>query len=223
MKLPTWLRPRTATLEELRAQHDAALQAHSDALAAVPPAEQAFDDAGDDGAAKSLRAARETVAWASEHVRRAQRLIDDAEATRQAADRVALEKRRDALQEQLSRAAVQAAIAPLAKKKVELLVQIAEVDVSRAAMAAKYDDLERELTNALRTLGTPRLSGIVVGNDGVARSYSHEPVTGEVLSEFATIALLAERCEHLPAQHPLHAALDALRRSPFVDCLAVAS
>jgi hypothetical protein len=100
-KLGNWLRPRTATVEELREQLEHAAKAYEDATVAVESAQQSFDDSGSDAAAKSLTAARDVARFAGEHRDRARRILDEAEAKRAVEERAALQAKHDALKAEL--------------------------------------------------------------------------------------------------------------------------
>lgn len=216
MRLPPWLRPRSATIAELREQLTAAQTAHTAALEAIPAAEATFDDAGAESAARALQTAAEAERYAAAHVARAGRLLAAAEAAEAENARADLIRRRDALQARLTRAAVEAAVAPLATRKVDLLAKVADVDVERSRMAAALATTESELLAVLRDLGDPRQSGVYLDADGIARIHGYDDPAAIALSEQATIALLAARCSGLPQRHPLLAQLAALRDAPPV-------
>jgi hypothetical protein len=101
MKLP-FIRPRTASLEELRAQLDHAQNTHASAQAAVEAARQAFYETGTADSEQAVRVARESEQSAFEHVGRARYLLDKAEEARAAELRLTKTERRAELHQQLT-------------------------------------------------------------------------------------------------------------------------
>jgi len=212
MKFPfPWsLKPRTASLEELREQLGNARASYESAQAATQSAQTVFDDAGEASAEKALLAARSAEQSAAEHLGRAERLVEAAENQRKAEERARLKARRAELEAQTSFPALNAACGPLFQAAADHLAAFADARVALAKQAADFLALETELEAVTVALGEPRKRGIIENEDGTSTLYSVRSDADLAADAGSILVRLAPRLESLPSQHPLHALVHEL-------------
>lgn len=154
MKLPTWIKKRDATIEELREQLTAAEKAHGDAERAVISAELLFDEEGSPATEKALTSARDLERSTGEHLARARRLLEGATA-RAAEERLAaIRKERD---ERVVRVSDDSERERLFDRLVAAWRSVAEADaayvahqVERGRELDAIGKLDRELSEIVR-------------------------------------------------------------------------
>lgn len=138
---------------ELRKQLVAAEEAQKTAETAVASAQKAFDAEGSDAAGKALLKARDALALKAEHVARARRLLDEAEAREAEAERQRLMARVEEIEMLISGPAVRAIAAPLIAEELALLEGVAQFRARRIARGEELRKLEIELLNTRKSLG----------------------------------------------------------------------
>ncbi len=138
---------------ELRKQLVAAEEAQKTAETAVETAQMSFDEDGSDSAGKALLKARDALALKAEHVARARRLLDEAEAREAEAERQKKLARAAELSKALEPLELRAAVAPLVAQEVEALKVVARIRAERRAMAAAKRALWAEMLRIHQELG----------------------------------------------------------------------
>ena len=151
-KLPSWLlpKPKTATVEELQAQLDAAQADNDAATKAVEDATRAFDE--DASTESQLLAARDEQARAREHRERAARLLAAAKKRDEDALREQLTAQHDQAISQLTPDAVEERLRPLVEKQVELLKAFCEVQVERGRLGDELQHIAGDVYRLERQL-----------------------------------------------------------------------
>jgi hypothetical protein len=175
-----WLRPRGASLAELRDQLGHAETAHQTALQATATALSAFDDTGSDSSAKALQVAEKAAEQTARVLARAKRLLAEAEQARSEEQRRAKERRAKELQSLL---------ADLSRPN-ELVGD--EVKAWRAVVEARVARTENELE--LARLDS-ELSGLE-GELGLEKSVRLNRPGGSL---YAIAKALDAECQSLPA------------------------
>lgn len=158
MKLPNFLKPRTASLEELRAQLEHAKTLLENAQASVSAAQGAFDDDGAASSEKALLAARDAERSASEHVARAERLLASAEQAHAEAERKQRERRVAEIEALL---ADRTRVAELDAAEVARWLAIVEARQARQAEAQRRVMLEVERREIMFALGDSSLASVM--------------------------------------------------------------
>lgn len=151
MKLPNWIRPRDASLDELQAQLEAARGAHSKAETAHLQVRERFDT--DPSTEREFLAARDQLVLSEEHVARAERLLEAAKAKAAAERRAQLEARRAELQEQLAGGVLAARRRPGAEAEAAALLTAVDARMRRLALEQEIRRAEHELHAVRLELG----------------------------------------------------------------------
>jgi hypothetical protein len=200
MRIPTWIRPRSASSPELAEQLEHAAAALAAATAAIAPAQASFDDDPSDSAAKALRAARDAESLAREHHARAERLLTAAKEREAEKQRAADEARVAEIDAQLARAAALALAAALEADETEALLHVADLRAQRQQVADRLSDLGRERYALMLKIGstTPSIHG---------GEWQHRTT---LLSSDRVVASLTDVLRTLERGTPKHAALSAL-------------
>src|SRR5690606_33568043 len=102
LNLSKWLRPASASTEELDEQLTRAEQQYSEAITATVAAREAFDATGATSAENALVEAEDIERRASVHVERARRLLTAARERDEAEHRRQLEAEAEAIQAELT-------------------------------------------------------------------------------------------------------------------------
>jgi hypothetical protein len=145
-----WIRPRGASLEELRDQLGHAQRVHDGALQAAATALGAFDDTGSEASAKALEAADKAAEKTARVLARAKRLLDEAKAAKHAEDRRAKERRREELQRLLADVSRDGELTDAA---VKAWLAVADAQLARAENELHLTRLDNELVGIEAELG----------------------------------------------------------------------
>ena len=165
-----WVKPAAAPTDALAEQHAGAVAEHSAAQEALTAAERAFEDTGDDKAAKGLFSARERLTLAEAHLRRADKLLAERRETERQAELARLRAEVAALRAK-SVAALQEE-RPLIEREAELLCEVLRVREDRWRVRMGANAWVRDINHLLLQMGQKpeeRLLDTKPSPDGVAR------------------------------------------------------
>ena len=153
LNLSKWLRPASASTEELAEQLEKAEQQYSDAVAATQAAREAFDTTGATSAENALVEAEDVERRARVHVDRAKRLLTAAQERDAAEHRRQLEAEAESLTAELKRLREQARRGPEVEAEVAALLAVADARVERWRLTHQTQETSRRLTIVQNKLG----------------------------------------------------------------------
>jgi hypothetical protein len=201
-----WLRPRSATLLELREQREHAITAYQATQAATAAAQDAFDADGSPSAEKALHAARDAERSAFEHLGRSERLLAAAELAEKERQREVNERRLNELEAELGdrtrERELEAHVVQALAVVVDRLLVIRQHREARSRLEHEAHAVSIALGHAPRVLPTtdlePYLGSIAGELDELARGTGNADARGNMLRRIASLLSPGHVHHHLP-------------------------
>lgn len=155
LSLSKWLRPASASTEELEAQLERAQEQHAQAQAATEQAQASFDAVGSTATENELIAAQDVERRASAHLDRARRLLTAAQERDAEEHRRQLESEAESLKTEIQRLRDQARRGPEVEQEVQALLAVADARIERWRLTHQTQEASRRLMVVENQLGRP--------------------------------------------------------------------